>query len=62
MMHAIHAVNAGPNFPDLPAITHGYWGFIVPQKDLQIRLFKTERSMMVSSPRSWTVSKCSIPS
>eukprot|EP00971_Amphidinium_carterae_P212857 4224582-Amphidinium_carterae.1 len=25
MMHALHAVNAGPNFPDLPAITHGYW-------------------------------------
>eukprot|EP00971_Amphidinium_carterae_P273183 5421931-Amphidinium_carterae.1 len=30
MTHAQQAVNAGPNFPDLPALTHGYWGFIVP--------------------------------
>eukprot|EP00971_Amphidinium_carterae_P046793 922042-Amphidinium_carterae.1 len=30
MMHAQQAVNAGPNFPDLPALTHPYWGFIVP--------------------------------
>eukprot|EP00971_Amphidinium_carterae_P003018 59198-Amphidinium_carterae.1 len=30
VMHALQAVHAGPGFPDLPEITHDYWGFIVP--------------------------------
>eukprot|EP00971_Amphidinium_carterae_P195345 3876394-Amphidinium_carterae.1 len=30
VMHALQALNAGPEFQKLPAITHDYWGFIVP--------------------------------
>eukprot|EP00971_Amphidinium_carterae_P278055 5519525-Amphidinium_carterae.1 len=30
VMHALQAVHAGPEFPEMPAITHDHWGFIVP--------------------------------
>eukprot|EP00971_Amphidinium_carterae_P013745 270762-Amphidinium_carterae.1 len=30
VMHALQAVHAGPEFPEMPAITHNYWGLIVP--------------------------------
>eukprot|EP00971_Amphidinium_carterae_P255711 5076710-Amphidinium_carterae.4 len=30
MMYGEEGLCAGPGFPDLPALTHGYWGFVVP--------------------------------
>eukprot|EP00971_Amphidinium_carterae_P079806 1578986-Amphidinium_carterae.1 len=30
VMHALQAVTACPEFPEMPAITHDYWGYIVP--------------------------------
>eukprot|EP00971_Amphidinium_carterae_P085255 1686634-Amphidinium_carterae.1 len=30
VMHALQAVNAGPEFPKMPAIDYDYWGNIVP--------------------------------
>eukprot|EP00971_Amphidinium_carterae_P077396 1528916-Amphidinium_carterae.1 len=30
VMHSLQALNAGPGFPELPAIAHDHWGFIVP--------------------------------
>eukprot|EP00971_Amphidinium_carterae_P055101 1085773-Amphidinium_carterae.1 len=29
-MHALQAVTAGPEFPDLPPVEHDHWGFVVP--------------------------------
>eukprot|EP00971_Amphidinium_carterae_P141748 2808082-Amphidinium_carterae.1 len=30
VMHALQAVTAGPEFPELPPVDHDHWGFVVP--------------------------------